>query len=604
MCGVFATTEADAWRPHLDQVLAMLSRRGPDEHGVHEPAEGVLLVHTRLSIIGLGRAGAQPAASRDRSIALTFNGEIYNYPELAAALGNPAERSDTRVLADLLAQDEPAALADLRGMYAFAAWDRRTSTLLAMRDPFGIKPLYALQHATGGITLCSELGPLLLSPESRRLDDLGLAQYFAFGHTGPTCTMFEAIHKLVPGRLYRWQRETGTRWKRSTASPFAAVPRDQPQPIHLAVADSVTAHLVSDVEVGCFLSGGVDSTLLAAVAVQSAPELRTFTLAFPESPDRDESPLAATNAAQLGTRHTSVPATQREMAACARDFVREQGEPFGDAAALPLTLLARAAAEHVKVVLCGEGADELFGGYGRYRISGLLGGPGTAFRPLTAPVAPLWASVRSGKPWARAVEALLWGGGALSHAALLDGDVALLDRVRPDACAGLVDQLHSDWSALNHGDERARAQHYDLARWLPNVYLEKTDRATMASGLEARVPYLDTLLVRAAGAHAPVDSLKVPLRRVLLDLLPHVALPDRKKGLAVDIVPMVQTYLADEVAYELRDSRSVLRRWAGRAGAEQLEARSSRSPYLLFRIAMLGLWENEFDGARFACRAA
>lgn len=603
MCGIFATTEADAWRPLVEQVITLLGRRGPDERSWCEHPEGVLLAHTRLSIIGLGEAGAQPASSRDGTVTVTFNGEVYNYADLAARLGNPGERSDTRVLADLLARRTPDALADLRGMYAFAAWDSSSSTLVAMRDPFGIKPLYALHHASGGVTLCSELGPLLLSPESRCIDDLGLAQYLTFGHTGPVSTLFEPIQKLLPGRLYSWRRDGATRWERSTCAPEVAAPAPA-LTVYDALDDSVAAHLVADVEVGCFLSGGIDSTLLAALASRRSPGLHTFTLAFPESPERDESGLAVANAARLGSRQTTVPVTQREMADCARVFLREHGEPFGDAAALPLTFLARAAAEHVKVVLCGEGADELFGGYGRYRVSRMLGRPSRALRPVTSRAAPHWASVRSGRPWARAVEAALWGGGVMSHAALLDGDLTLVGQLRPDVRFDLVDLLVADWAALDHGDERARAREYDLARWLPNVYLEKTDRATMAAGLEARVPYLDVVLSRAAAGHEPRDQLKSPLRRVLFDLLPLVELPDRKKGLAVDIVPMVDRYLAEHVRYELTDPGSLLHRWAGAAGAAHVAARCARSPYLLFRIAMLGLWESEFDGSGFACSAA
>lgn len=603
MCGIFATTEAAAWQPLTDEVLRMLGRRGPDEHGVCEPAPGVLLGHTRLSIIGLGAAGAQPATSSDGTVTITFNGEIYNYADLAARIGRAGEASDTRVLADLLSTGRPEELGCLRGMYAFAAWDSTTSTLLAMRDPFGIKPLYALQHANGGVTLCSELAPLLLSPESRRIDDVGMAQYLTFGHTGPSNTLFEPIQKLVPGALHQWRRTAESGWHRSTLSPDA-YPADPPLSVYQALHDSVAAHLVADVEVGCFLSGGLDSTVLAAIAVQRTPQLRTFTLAFPESPDRDESPGAERNASAMGTRHTTVPVTQQQMASCARVYLREQGEPFGDAAVLPLTFLAQAAAEQVKVVLCGEGADELFGGYGRYRVSRWLGRTHGVLAPLTSKAAPRWAERRSGRPWARATEALLWGGGMSSHAALLDGDLTLVGRVRPETQADLVDLLNADWEALDHGHEKARAQQFDLTRWLPNVYLEKTDRATMASGLEARVPYLDPVLARAVAKLHLDDQLKAPLRRVLFDLLPHACLPDRKKGLAVDIVPMVQTYLAEHVDHELYDPGSLLQRWCGASGATRFAERCARSPYLLFRIAMLGLWESEFDGSRFTCSPA
>lgn len=600
MCGVFATTERAAWEEKIPDVLRLLSRRGPDAASHDAPGPGILLAHSRLEIIGLGDPGRQPLRSPDGSVTVSFNGEIYNYQELSRSQGRD-RMSDTAVLADTLCHRRTDDLALLRGMFAFAAWDRTTSSLLAMRDPFGIKPLYALHHTSGGVTLCSEIAPLLLCPESRRIDDLGLASYLAFGHTGPTSTMFAPIRKLVPGRLYRWTRDDG-RWSMTVEKPARISVEPDPMSLPEAMADSVAAHLVSDVEVGAFLSSGVDSTLLSMYASRLVPGLRTFTLAFPESPQLDESQLAARNAQVLGTKHVTVPVTHQEMAGCARTFLREHGEPFGDAAALPLTHLARAAADDVKVVLCGEGADELFGGYKRYAISRRLPDALSAVGSLTAPVADRWGFARSGSARARAVEAALWGGGIRGHSALLDGDLPLLRRIRPDAHHDLVSTLTTDWLAVPAGNSLERARRYDLTRWLPDVYLEKTDRATMSASLEARVPFLDPVVAAAAEHVDRRAQRKTALRQLLTEEAPGVHVPQAKRGLSVDMESTVVRFMPESYRYELYDTRSLLQRWVGASGSRLVAERAERSPYLLFRLAMLGLWEAEFDGGAFTCR--
>jgi asparagine synthase (glutamine-hydrolysing) len=182
----------------------------------------------------------------------------------------------------------------------------------------------------------------------------------------------------------------------------------------------------------------------------------------------------------------------------------------------------------------------------------------------------------------------------------LDADLPLLAAAREGVHRDLVDLLRADWLATTAGSEVERARAYDRARWLPNVYLEKTDRATMAASLEARVPFLDPVMAAAARGVAR-DEQKRPLREALQRRLPDVALPDRKKGLAVDIVPVVRGHLGHHLSYELNAPDSLVNRWCGQSGARRIADRSNRSPYMMFRLAMLGLWEHEFDGNAFTC---
>lgn len=593
MCG-FLTSLSPAWRSRTAEASIALHSRGPDACGVETTANATF-VHTRLAILGLGPQGAQPARTGDGRKTLVYNGEIYNFRELAREHGFADAVSDTQVLLALLERmDASAVTAQLRGMYAFAYWDDNTRTLIAARDPMGIKPLYAHVDSVGRPTLASCLPALLGATSAPQIDPVGLLEYLAFGHTGPVRTVYQDVQKLLPGRLYEWTLgDDGRVHHRSDPVEFVPQPR---LPVPDALADSVRAHLVADVEVGTFLSGGVDSTLLSALAAREVDKIRTFTVSFPESPDRDESDSAEWNARLIGSKHETIPATAASMVKAAGTFLRQQGEPFGDAACLPLTVLSARAADELKVVLCGEGADEIFGGYGRYRVSRHL----ARKERTTALAAGWWGRHRGGKPWARAAEALLWGGGYRAHAALLDADLPLLERSAPGIASRYLAEATADWRSLASDDYALdAARRYDRERWLPNVYLEKTDRATMASSLEARVPYLDRVVVAAAPQPRPEGTLKLPLRNFLQELLPDVRLPDRKKGLAVDVTALRTAGLEEVFRAALFRDGAVLRRAFGRDAVRELASRANRSPSFLFRIAMLGLWEQEFDTDRF-----
>ena len=442
MCGIFATTRPDLWRRKVPDVLRLLQHRGPDAEGVWESPDGeVLLAHTRLAIIGPGTEGDQPATLCSQHV-LTFNGEIYNYRQLAAGLGGEAAISDTQTLLRLLARDGTVALPRLRGMYALCWWDATTRTLVAARDPWGIKPLYQLDHEDGGVTLCSELGPLTLLAEARRISPVGLAQFLAFGHTLPSATMFERISKVPAGSALAWTINADATV--AMAPEHFDAERPVPMSLDAAVGDSVRAHLVADVEVGVFLSGGTDSTLITTYARDEVAALRTYTISFPEMPEADESPLAEWNASALGTRHRTVPVTVAGLLGAIDHFLDVNGEPAGDPAALPVTVLAREIAGDVKVVLTGEGADEMFGGYRRYDVSRYLDARlVSAVGAVTSPVADVIYRRRSDRPLERAVEALLRGG-PRGYASLLGSDLPTLERWCPEGrrgCAPVPERL-------------------------------------------------------------------------------------------------------------------------------------------------------------------
>ncbi len=595
MCGVMLTTRLDTCGPGgWETGLASIATRGPDAQG-QVIVDGMAFGHRRLSIIGLGPAGNQPMALDPNHI-LVFNGEIYNYRELADDLGLNA-RSDTEVLYEIGRRRQWASYVHrLRGMYAFVHFDREAGSLTTARDPFGIKPLYVRRHRDGEVSFASTVAALVQAFPNSALtpNSAALTGFLAMGLFPAGGSPFCEIEKLEPGSWMTWTRDPSG-WKRRDAAvsgagwPIKAVPD--------ALADSVEAHLVADVEVAVLLSGGVDSTLLAALASRSMPGLRTFCLTNPESPDIDESAIARHNAALLGTNHSEVPVTPRALADEARKIIASTGEPFSDPAYLPLSVLCEAVSDHVKVALAGEGADELFGGYRRYDVERFLDSrtAGSALRRLGV---ALRFDRRFPSPVTQRGRVVHSAGlvqSADRHAALMFGAWPQVMAAFPEGDAQHESFLRR-WHALpddewSLGQPSNRA--YDTREWLPNVFLEKSDRASMLHSLELRTPYLDPVLAAAVRDYEPGDSRKTPLRQELARLLPEVRLPRAKKGLSVDTPRVVHNHFAGVVRRMLHDDESVLRR-IGLHDSSGFADAVAASPALGFRVAMVGLWQEQW----------
>ena len=301
MCGLFFTSKPDEYRAGWqERISRKLLHRGPDAQ-VAEERLGVGAVHTRLAVIGLGSPGSQPMSSVDQSDLLVFNGEIVNYRAMARERGLELG-SDTRLLLQVLAMSDYRALSSMRGMFAFVYWNSLTRELTAMRDRYGVKPLFALRHVSGGVSFASEMRSLMEHPDAQSLDPVGVANFLAEGHTGPTRTVLDRIQKLLPGVRYCWQLDDSGKIVCEKQFPLE-VDNSTPMSTQEALIDSVENQLVADVEVGVFLSGGVDSTLIAALASREQSNLQAFTLGFPESVSYDETEIARHNAALMGLRH-------------------------------------------------------------------------------------------------------------------------------------------------------------------------------------------------------------------------------------------------------------------------------------------------------------
>ncbi|MHB1163644.1 MAG: asparagine synthase (glutamine-hydrolyzing) [Candidatus Nanopelagicales bacterium] len=591
MCGLVLRVQAGPDPQGWSRAIDALACRGPDSRGEMAVA-GCRAGLCRLEIIGLGDIGRQPYSEHPETDVLVYNGEIYNYAALGQRLGLAA-RSDTQVLYHLLRSGSLHLLQEVRGMYAFAYWDSRSHAVVVGRDPFGIKPLYASIGADGSLSVASVVAALAPIVDAREPDAEAIAGFLATGYFPAGTSAVAGIVKLPEGRVTTYTRH-GAGWAESSIDVTGT---SWPQlPVAEAVADSVDAHLVSDVPVGVLLSGGVDSTLIAALAARRVDGLRTYSLVNPGSPDLDESGYARWNAALIGAEHAEVPFDPDDALDLARAIVASSGEPFGDAAYLPLAVLCRRVAADVKVVLAGEGADELFGGYRRYDAERMRRGrlTGGSLRVLSrsARGPARYESLRpstAARSWAH------WGtrDDYLAYCYLLSGEWQVVAATLPEAGSRALARERSAWQEMPATATRGLPAHlaFDLGRWLPNVFLEKSDRASMLAGVEVRVPYLDPVVARAARAFLPRDTRKAPLRQALHGLLPDARLPGRKMGLGVDIERLMRgPGLGDYAASAMHDPDSVLRR-IGLVRPGSLARRAGLNPALAFRLGMLGLWQ-------------
>ena len=525
----------------LRAMSATLVHRGPDSDG--ELLDGpVALAARRLSIIDL-EGGDQPIANEDGTVHVVQNGEIYNFRELRAELEQAGHRfstrSDTEVLVHLYEEHGEGFAERLRGMFAVAIWDSRRRRLVVARDRFGIKPLYYRDEA-GEFVFASELRAL---PRGE-VDPDALEAFLAFNSVPAPFSIFAGTHKLPAGHLLVWQ-DGETRVERY-ARPVPAEVRDEDsaelaEELRARLRDSVRAHLIADVPVGVLLSGGVDSSLLAALAAQESGEaVHTFSIGFEER-SFDELGDARSVATMYGTRHEEL--TLRPDAALLLPRLAETfDEPFADSSALPTYLVSELAARHVKVALSGEGGDELFGGYYTYAAD-LLALRVGRFAPAVKPLVERLPSSSRRASFDYKAKRFVRG------AALppLERHHAWKEIFSPDVRAELtgrrsgydpVDLLRARFEETDGAELLTRLQDVDLGTYLVDDLLVKTDRASMAHSLEARVPYLDPVvagLAQSLPTRLKVRGLrkKVLLRKAAAPLLPRRIVYGRKRGFSI-----------------------------------------------------------------------
>lgn len=570
MCGIYGmAAPGGAALSHPETAAAMgplLRHRGPDGSGCLRRPH-VILGAERLRVMDPSPRADQPLADPAGRVWLAANGEIYNAAELRRRF--PAypfrSHSDVEVVIPLYLAAGVAGLADLAGMFALALWDETERRLVLARDRAGEKPLFYAE-AEGEVLFASEIQALLSHPlVPRALDTTALAALCGLGYVPAPRTMFRAIRVVAPGSalvLEPGARRAHTYWR-----PEAFAPVERPDHATERLRDllraAVERQVRADVPVGVFTSGGVDSALVAALAARAVgPEqIHTFTVRF-TAPGYDESGWGRWLARRLGTRHVAVTADETALAGALDDATRRLAEPVADPALLPTVLLARAAREHVTVVLGGEGADELFGGYptylghalapafGRWPAAARLG-----LRRLARSIPDSTAKVPVGsllkrfvteadRPWL--ARHLAWFGTGLDPAALLGCDVPPLTDVCPPGTEA--------------ADPLAGAMLLDFRTYLPDQLLVKLDRATMLVALEARSPYLDPAVMDFALRLDPrlkVRGLETKrlLKRAARAWLPRRIVRRRKRGLSVPVAAWLRGGLRAEVARLLAPDR-------------------------------------------------
>ena len=563
MCGIAAAVDrtgrgvdADA----LARVGAHMARRGPDGHGVWTAPDGRAgLAHRRLSIIDLTACGAQPMHSADGRLAVAFNGEIYNYRALRAALeadgARFASESDTEVLLHLYARHGAGLVDHLRGMYAFALWDAARGGMLLARDPYGIKPLY-LSDDGRAFRAASQVKALLAGGGiDTAPDPAGHAGFFLWGSVPEPHTLYRGVRALPAGHTL-WVDANGPH----DAVPFASVPdalrtaargasdaAEAPADLRAALLDSVRAHLVADVPVGVFLSAGRDSAALAALAAEVGGTLKTVTLGFEEfrGTPGDEVPLAEAVARHVGADHQTVWTTARDFADARADLLAAMDQPTLDG--VNTYFVSRAAARTgLKVALSGVGGDELFGGYPSFAdvprlVRAMRPVPAALGRMARVAAAPVLRRLTSPKAAGLAEYGGTWGGAYLLRRALFmpyELDAVLGRDMARAGLAALRPLAALDAAAAGQGSDHARVAAMESTQYMRNQLLRDADWASMAHGLEVRTPLVDWALLRALApdvACHPERVTKARLAGAARPALPDAVLNRPKTGFAVPV---------------------------------------------------------------------
>lgn len=634
MCGIagYLTLDRDP-REGVPLVRAMtdaLHHRGPDAWGVHH-AGPVALGHARLAIVDLSPGANQPMLSAAGDVALVFNGEIYNFPALAAELraaGVPLRtRCDTEVLLELYRHQGLSFVERLRGMFAFALWDGARRRLVLGRDRLGKKPLF-FHHGTRGLAFASELQALLVDADiERRVEPRALHAYLSLGFVPGDRSIIQGVQKLAPGTLAVMDMNLdGGQLRHHRYWSLKYAPRQRPEgeiieELRHHLFESVSMRLVADVPLGAFLSGGIDSSAVVAVMSRvGAKPVKTFSIGFEEK-DYSEVVFARQVAKLYETEHHEE-ILRPQAAELLPKLVRFYGEPFADPSALPSYLLAQMTRRHVTVALSGDGGDEAFGGYTRYvhekiaqffrRLPPALLGPVARFVERRFPgrqAGPLGEFGAAVRTHARRVQMddvprYLAQFGNFTGAQLQDLCTPDLQATGASAAEQLFARMLAEGTAT---DALGRLLELDSQTYLVDDIFTKVDIASMANSLEVRCPLVDHVLFEFA-ATIPSD-LKMPglrgkwlFRKALADLLPRNILYRRKRGFGIPHARWLRNELRPMLHDTLLSPRMYQRGHLQRAAVERLMAEHDSGQVnhglRLWNLLWLELWHRTFiDGA-------
>ena len=620
MCGIYGRFDLTGPLTALDadhRAVRCLAHRGPDDEGVWHGGRAFIGMR-RLSVIDLS-TGHQPILNEDGSIWVVYNGEIYNYravrDELIARGHKFATNSDTEVIVHGYEEWGDEVLDRLNGMFAILLWDSREDTLWVARDRAGVKPVYYFEDSRR-VVIGSEIKAILAHPDvPREVHDTGLLNFLSYGHAVGADTIYRGVKKLLPGHLMRIKASGITIREWWDAKPPDPTTMDEAacaREVRRLLEDSVRLRLISDVPIGAFLSGGLDSSAVVAImAQQMSRPVETFAIGFAADAGFNELPDARRMADHCHTSHHEMVVDAQQMIGALETLVYHFDEPFGDSAAFPTYLVSKLARQHVTVALTGEGGDELFGGYRRYWVARWLrllrtaiGHPGVRLLGAAAGTLPRFRRVK------KLIEAMAPSTAPRQYSSLL--------RVfTDDALRGLVDaRLSAATAAYDAGavyekyfaraskaDDRNKMMYVDFKTWMADTYLEKVDKTSMAVSLEARVPILDYRLIEFAMSipssfKISRNDTKHVFRESVKDLLPASTLKKPKHGFSVPTDPWFRGELKDFAFDVLMDKRTTQRGWVRPGAVEQIWAdhqagREVRDQHL-WLLLNLELWARRF----------
>lgn len=606
MCGIAGIigTAGQGLRDSMARMLESIAHRGPDGAGTLCLDDGIL-GHTRLAIVDL-HSGDQPMSSAARAHHIVFNGEIYGYQELRKGLSDYSFRttSDTEVILAAYAKYGEQLTDHLPGMFAFAIWDEQERKLILARDRFGEKPLYYACPAPGLIVFGSELKALLASGlVNPVVDQNAIAYYLRRHYIHPWRTVYKNVHALPPGHQLVWidGSVTTTRYWRVPEVNWGETLDSAADRLQGLVQNAVASQLVADVEVGAFLSGGLDSTTIVGAAANLTPSIHTFCAYFDDQ--FSEAPYARSAAGKFGTRHTELHVGEYLISDVLQKLAYFYDEPFGDNSNVPTYLIAQKAREHLKVVLTGDGGDEIFGGYAWYRpLCWAEKNPRPSYwRWMAARILARTARTLQ-LPMGERLEERNIGIGMSRR-----GDSVLSSHVRQmslcdDAVLegfGLGDSIPEidSWDQpMALGDGLPAAMNFDVQTFMAGDILTKVDRASMAHGLELRAPFLDVALAEFAlslpgNFRVTTNEEKRILRAAFSSMWPREIRSRRKQGFGA---PVGQWLSSPELIDLCRET--ILNQQAPIFGYVDYEAARKRfnggSPIQRWALLVLSLWGN------------
>lgn len=575
MCGVAGILRYHSQRSvepeEIERMNQIMAHRGPDGSGVFTD-RNFGLGHRRLSIIDTTSRSAQPMTTKDGALVIAFNGEIYNYVELRETLVARGVQfrttSDTEVLLELFRLEGPACLTKLNGMFAIAIWDKRNSSLFLARDHVGIKPLYIARHKEG-LTFGSEIKALLLDPAvARRPNTRVLDAYLRFGYVPGEQTMFDEITRLLPGHYMLIENgsiSVKRYWDISYQESVKTNESDLIDEAEQLCLDAVRLQLRSDVPLGVFLSGGLDSSAIVALThALGVRDINTYSVNWDHGPKFDESQYARQVSKQFGTQHHEYWMTPADFQDSLQSFTWLMDEPVTEAAAISLLKIAKLAHNDVTVVLSGEGSDEVFGGYPIYLFFQLLEQykklPVRLRRSLTDPLLSMLGNIPRkyvGLSRRDLREAYM-------GVSFYDSDATyamVTDDTRAHIKASPVSALTDPYFSSTEGQHlQRRMQYLDMKTWLVDDLLIKADRMTMGASLELRVPFLDHRLVEFS-ARLPWQlrtkkfQPKYLMKKAMQRYLPNDIVYRKKRGFPMPLVNLFRNEMHELLSDTLTSRR-------------------------------------------------